>query len=209
MFAKFYQIPYPTHKSPMDGDTAHRDLDWACAANTDRVFVLDVGSGDRDVSKKQKLDLLQTHFWPALARWVESRQEVLPGGTLVGGWWRADMLGMMDWYRDCFHMTARWEDAIVAHADGVWRDVLLTSPWFNWPEFFTLLKEPVLDRAGKPVTNANGWVLYRDKDPRSDGMEDAFLDLWEAVANSRPLRKAKSGHFLLPNTVSRSPSHNL
>ncbi|KAM3560849.1 hypothetical protein MY1884_002718, partial [Beauveria asiatica] len=46
-------------------------------------------------------------------------QQVLPGGTLVGGWWRADMMGMLDWYRDCLRMTPRWDDAVVAHADGV------------------------------------------------------------------------------------------
>lgn len=199
MYAKYYQIPYPTHKSPMDGDTAHRDLDWAYAAQTDRIFALRPSDGG--VTRKQKLHLLQTAFWPALARWVEARQEVLPGGTLVGGWWRADMMGMLDWYRDCFHMTARWDDAIVAHTDGVWRDVLLSSPWFHWPDFFPLLKEPVLDGAGSPITDGQGRVLYQDRDPKGEGMEDAFMDVWEAVANSRPLRKTPGGEFIMPHML--------
>ncbi|KAM3448229.1 hypothetical protein MY3296_007968 [Beauveria thailandica] len=199
MYSKFYQIPYPSHKSPMDGDTAHRDLDWACAAQTDRVFSFDVD--ERGVTRDQKLHLLQAEFWPALARWVEARQEVLPGGTLVGGWWRADMMGMLDWYRDCLRMTPRWDDAVVAHADGVWRDALLTSPWFHWAEFFPLLKEPVLDERGRPVTDARGRVLYQDRDPRQDGMEDAFMDLWEAVANARPLKKTPNGQFILPHML--------
>jgi hypothetical protein len=29
--------------------------------------------------------------------------------------------------------------------------------------------------------------VYKKRDPTTDGMEDAFLDLWEAIANSRPL----------------------
>lgn len=182
---KSYQIPYPTHKSPLDGDTAHRDLDWFKASQTDTTFVYPIGRSG--ITRQSKLSLLQTQFWPALTRWVDFRQEVLPGGTIVGGWWRADMLGMMDWYRDCFQMTARWEDAVVAHSDGVWRAVLETSPWRNWPEFFNLLKEPVLEADGRPKRDASGRVLYRDKDPRVEGMEDAFIDIWEEVANRRPL----------------------
>lgn len=205
MYSKYYQIPYPAHKSPMDGDTAHRDLDWAYAAQTDRIFSF--GVNERGVTRDQKLHLLQTEFWPALARWVESRQEVLPGGTLVGGWWRADMMGMLDWYRDCLHMTPRWDDAVVAHADGIWRDVLLTSPWFHWAEFFPLLKAPVLDARGRPIVDGKGRVLYEDRDPCADGMEDAFMDLWEAVANARPLRKTKAGHFILPHML--PPSYEL
>lgn len=182
-----HQIPYPTHKSPLEGDTAHRDLDWALASQTDPSFVHPIGHAG--ITKLSKLALLQNHFWPALAHWVvDQRSEVLPGGTLVGGWWRADIVGMMDWYRDCFGMTARWEDANVAHADGVWRDVLATSPWRDWPEFFPLIKEPVRDKHGNVIVDDQGRWLYRDKDPRTDGMEDAFVDLWEAVANSRPLK---------------------
>ena len=205
MYSKYYQIPYPSHKSPMDGDTAHRDLDWAYAAQTDRIFSF--GVNERGVTRDQKLHLLQTEFWPALARWVESRQEVLPGGTLVGGWWRADMMGMLDWYRDCLHLTARWDDAVVAHADGVWRDVLLTSPWFHWAEFFPLLKEPVLDAHGRPITDDAGRVLYQDRDPHGDGMEDAFMDLWEAVANARPLKKTPAGEFIMPHML--PPSYEM
>lgn len=183
-----HQIPYPTHKSPLEGDTAHRDLDWALASQTDPSFVHPIGHAG--ITKLSKLALLQNHFWPALAHWVvDERSEVLPGGTLVGGWWRADIVGMMDWYRDCFGMTTRWEDANVAHADGVWRDVLATSPWRDWPEFFPLIKEPVRDKQGNVIVDGQGRWLYRDKDPRTDGMEDAFVDLWEAVANSRPLTK--------------------
>ncbi|OAA73721.1 hypothetical protein ISF_00622 [Cordyceps fumosorosea ARSEF 2679] len=201
MYARYNQIPYPTHKSPMDGDTAHRDLDWIAAARTDRVFAL-APSPRGPVPRAAKLRLLQTAFWPALARWVEARQEVLPGGTLVGGWWRADMLGMLDWYRDCLGLVPRWDDAVAAHRDGVWRDALLSSPWFHWPEFFHLLKEPVRDAEGRLVTEeATGGVLYRDRDPRGEGMEDAFMDVWEAVANKRPLKKTARGEFILPHML--------
>lgn len=179
----------------MDGDTAHRDLDWARASQTDRVFVYRVG--EQGITRQKKLELLQSNFWPALARWVDFRQEVLPGGTVVGGWWRADMLGMIDWYRDCFRMTARWEDAGIAHSDGMWRAVLETSPWRNWPEFFNLLKEPVVDSSGRPTRDAAGRPVYRDKDPRAEGMEDAFMDLWEEVANRRPVVKSKHADLVL------------
>ncbi|EHK40192.1 hypothetical protein TRIATDRAFT_302624 [Trichoderma atroviride IMI 206040] len=169
----------------MDCDTAHRESDWVQAASFDRIYVLQVG--EFGVTRQQKLDLLQKIFWPALARWVISRQQILPGGTILGGWWRADMQGMMDWYRECLHMTARWEDAIIAHTDGIWRIALETSPWRDWPEFFLLLNEPVVDGNGQPVRDATGRIVYQDRDPTTDGMEDAFLDLWEAIANSRPL----------------------
>ncbi|ATY64757.1 hypothetical protein A9K55_005165 [Cordyceps militaris] len=202
MYSRHYQIPYPSHKSPLDGDTAHRDLDWAYAAQSDRVFSF--GVNERGVTRAHKLVLLQTQFWPALARWVEARQEVLPGGTLVGGWWRADMMGMLDWYRDCLGLTPRWDDAVVAHADGVWRDVLATSPWFHWAEFFPLLKEEVRDASGQVITDGEGRVLYQDRDPRGDGMEDAFVDLWEAVANKRPLKKTRAGLFVLPHMLPSS-----
>jgi hypothetical protein len=185
MYGNFQQISYPTHKSPMDCDTAHRESDWVQAASFDRIYVLKVG--EFGVTRQQKLDLLQKIFWPALARWVISRQQILPGGTILGGWWRADMQGMMDWYRECLHMTARWEDAIIAHTDGIWRIALETSPWRDWPEFFLLLNEPVVDGNGQPVRDSNGRIVYKKRDPTTDGMEDAFLDLWEAIANSRPL----------------------
>ncbi|KAL7968489.1 hypothetical protein HDV63DRAFT_405932 [Trichoderma sp. SZMC 28014] len=185
MYGNFQRVPYPTHKSPMDCDTAHRESDWVQAASFDRIYVLQVG--EFGVTRQQKLDLLQKIFWPALARWVISRQQILPGGTILGGWWRADMQGMMDWYRECLHMTARWEDAIIAHTDGIWRIALETSPWRDWPEFFLLLNEPIVDGNGQPVRDATGRIVYKDRDPTTDGMEDAFLDLWEAIANSRPL----------------------
>ncbi|RFU73950.1 hypothetical protein TARUN_8331 [Trichoderma arundinaceum] len=185
MYGNFQRIPYPTHKSPMDGDTAHRDLDWVYAAQTDRTYVLRVG--EFGVTRQQKLDVLENTFWPALVRWVISRQQILPGGTILGGWWRADMQGMMDWYRECLHMTARWEDAIIAHTDGIWRTALETSPWRDWPEFFLFLNEPVMDDNGQPLRDGSGRIVYKDRDPTTDGMEDAFLDLWETIANSRPL----------------------
>lgn len=185
-----YRIPYPSHKSPLEDDSANRDGDWAIASQTDPSFVHPVGTAG--ITRSGKLALLQNHFWPALARWVDERSQVLPGGTVVGGWWRADIVGMMDWYRDCFGMTSRWEDAGVAHADGIWRDVLATSPWRDWPEFFGLLKEPVLTRDGKFITDGKGGTMYRDKDPRTAGLEDAFVDLWEAIANTRPLKMPSS-----------------
>ncbi|KAK5993083.1 hypothetical protein PT974_06511 [Cladobotryum mycophilum] len=185
MYGGFQQIPYPTHKSPMDGDTANRDLDWLYAASTDRTFVFRVG--EYGVTRQQKMDLLQQQFWPALSRWVVSRQLILPGGSILGGWWRADMQGMMDWYRECFHMTSRWDDAIIAHTDGIWKIALETSPWRDWPEFFLLLKEPVLDERGEPKKGEAGRIMYQDRDPCADGMEDAFMDIWESVANLRPL----------------------
>lgn len=181
-----YRIPYPSHKSPLEDDSANRDGDWALASQTDPSFVHPVGTAG--ITRSGKLSLLQNHFWPALARWVDERSQVLPGGAVVGGWWRADIVGMMDWYRDCFGMTSRWEDAGVAHADGIWRDVLATSPWRDWPEFFGLLKEPVLTREGNFITDGKGGTMYRDKDPRTTGLEDAFVDLWEAIANTRPLK---------------------
>ncbi|PTB65759.1 hypothetical protein BBK36DRAFT_1169453 [Trichoderma citrinoviride] len=204
MYGNFHRIPYPIHKSPMDGDTAHRDLDWVYASQTDRIYVLRVG--EFGVTRQQKLDLLQNVFWPALVRWVISRQQILPGGTILGGWWRADMQGIMDWYRECLHMTARWEDAIIAHTDGIWRTALETSPWRDWPEFFLLLNEPVVDENGQVVRDAQGRILYKDRDPTVDGMEDAFLDLWETIANSRPLANfvsqdaRKDGNLLVSRT---------
>ncbi|MDE9440036.1 hypothetical protein EWS82_13245, partial [Staphylococcus xylosus] len=98
------------------------------------------------------------------------------------------------------------EHAIIAHTDGIWRTALETSPWRDWPEFFLLLNEPVVDANGQAVRIAQGRIVYKDRDPTTDGMEDAFLDLWEAVANSRPLadfvdkRTAKDGDMLASRT---------
>ncbi|KAK2595624.1 hypothetical protein QQS21_006671 [Conoideocrella luteorostrata] len=189
--------PYPLQKSPMEGTTAQHEEEWLHAASTDPTFVHPLGH--KSITEALKLELLQRTFWPSLAQWVEARQEVLqPGGEILGGWSRADMYGMMDWYRLCFNMTSRYEDAVAAHRDGIWRTVILTSPWWDWPEFAYLYVKTVRDAHGAPQRDANGRVQRETRDPYDDKLEDEFMDLWEKVANTRPLRKHANGKVMLP-----------
>ncbi|KZZ90873.1 hypothetical protein AAL_07099 [Moelleriella libera RCEF 2490] len=196
MTLQWRRHPYPTEKSPMEGTTAQHEDEWLHAAFTDPIFIHPIGY--RDVTEVIKLELLQEIFWTALGDWVEARQEILPSGEVLGGWSRADMYGMMDWYRLCFSMTSRYEDAVAAHADGIWRTVILTSPWWNWPEFTHLFSETVLDAQGVPLLNADGRMRREMRDPYDDKLEDEFMDLWERVANSRPLQKRPNGQVMLP-----------
>ncbi|KFG79576.1 hypothetical protein MANI_022039 [Metarhizium anisopliae] len=199
--------PYPTDKSPMEGTTAQHEEEWLHAAYTDPIFTHPIGY--RDITEAIKLELLQKTFWPSLVSWVEARQEVLPSGEILGGWSRADMYGMMDWYRLCFNMTSRYEDAVAAHEDGIWRTVILTSPWWDWPEFAYLYVKTIRDDKGVPQRDANGRVMREMRDPYDDKLEDEFMDIWERVANTRPLRKHANGQVFLPcdrPSVSRTAS---
>lgn len=197
MSGKWSPYPYPTTKSPLEGITAQHEEEWLHAAHTDPTFVHPIGY--KNITELLKLELLQRTFWPALASWVESRQEVIPNGQVLGGWSRADMYGMMDWYRLCFDMTSRYEDAVAAHKDGIWRTVILTSPWWDWPDFTHLFFKTVRDAKGLPVKDATTGRIKRDmRDPYDDTLEDEFMDVWERVANAKPLRKHTNGQLVLP-----------
>ncbi|GAO15856.1 uncharacterized protein UV8b_07740 [Ustilaginoidea virens] len=186
----------------MEGTTAQHEQEWLHAAHTDPVFVHPIGY--KHITEVVKLELLQRTFWTSLTRWVEARRKVLPSGEILGGWSRADMYGMMDWYRLCFNMTSRYEDAVAAHKDGIWRTVILTSPWWDWPEFAYLYVKTVRDANGVPQRDAAGRIRRETRDPYDDRLEDDFMDLWERVANTRPLGKHPDGTVVLP--VDRKPS---
>ncbi|QPG95438.1 hypothetical protein C2857_000665 [Epichloe festucae Fl1] len=205
----WHPYPYPTDKSPLEGTTAQHEQEWLHAALTDPIFAHPIGH--KDITEATKLALLQRTFWTPLTAWVEARREILPGGEILGGWSRADMYGMMDWYRLCFNMTSRYEDAVAAHKDGIWRTVILTSPWWDWPEFAHLYVKTVRDADGVPLRDANGRIRRETRDPCDDRLEDDFMDLWEGVANTRPLRKHLCGRVMLPvdstnTTTSADPS---
>ena len=193
---------YPS-TSPLDGVTANLASDWLTVALADPVFSYPLDHPS--TSEFAKLRLMQETFWPALARWVESRQEVLATGEVLGGWSRADMYGMMDWYRSCLCKTSRYVDAVQAHADGVWLTVLKTSPWFDWPEFIDVYSTPYVDRRASRHYDVHGRLIRVKRHIYHAKREDEFMDLWERVANARPLTKYPDGSYAMPYNLTIEP----
>lgn len=104
---------------------------------------------------------------------------------------------MLTWFRRCFGKPQPEEDP-TAHADGIWRDVLLSSPWFDCPEFMDLLWEVARDRSGNMVLNQQGQGMVVERDPRKAELEEQFLDRWWFRVARLPVRRWPTGDVVMP-----------
>ena len=103
----YYRLMDPeTGKGPLNGATRELDGDWVLASrgiNGEHYYKKAV-LRDRS-TLAAKLRIMQEYHWVALVREVEKRTERNEDGSFIrGGWQRNDMLGMMDWYRDCWQL---------------------------------------------------------------------------------------------------------
>ena len=86
-----------------------------------------------------------------------------------------------------------------AHEDGLWRDVLLSSPWFDCPIFDDLLHKPQI-RNG-PGGEKHGKVHMVKRNPHFVELEDEFLERWWFKATKLKLRRFDNGDAVLPITA--------
>ncbi|KAF9768102.1 hypothetical protein IL306_014656 [Fusarium sp. DS 682] len=86
-----------------------------------------------------------------------------------------------------------------AHEDGLWRRVLLSSPWFDCPIFEDLLRKPQIVN-GK-VRRKNGEVVMKRRDPHFEELEEEFLERWWFKASKLKLRRFDNGDAVLPITA--------
>ncbi|UPK89932.1 hypothetical protein LCI18_000867 [Fusarium solani-melongenae] len=92
--------------------------------------------------------------------------------------------------------------------DGLWREVLLGSPWFDSPVFWDLLWKVAVDHNGKPRLDGNGEVIMKPRDPRSGVLEMRFFDRWWLTASRLPLRRFENGDAVLPITMAYYQAQN-
>ncbi|KAJ4246243.1 hypothetical protein NW762_013591 [Fusarium torreyae] len=88
-----------------------------------------------------------------------------------------------------------------AHEDGLWRRVLLSSPWFDCPIFEDLLSEPQKTKDGEIMRRKNGEVRMKRRDPHFAGLEAEFFRRWWFEASQLPLRRFENGDAVLPMTA--------
>ncbi|KAF7562945.1 hypothetical protein G7046_g1198 [Stylonectria norvegica] len=84
--------------------------------------------------------------------------------------------------------------------DGLWRVMLLNSPWWDCPDFKDLLKEPKKGADGKPVRGADDEVVMVHRDFRRPSAEREFFDRWWQLSKL-PMRRFKNGNVLIPRRV--------
>ncbi|KAG5753434.1 hypothetical protein H9Q70_003938 [Fusarium xylarioides] len=166
--------PYPNNKSPIIPSTSNLDEDWLVAA-TSRVRLFKTLSSSPNI-REYKAEHIQFFFWTALDR--SNRR-----------------------YKDVDAPNAQlWEfHDMHAHEDGLWRDVLLSSPWFDCPIFDDLLHKPQIrnDAGGKK----HGKVRMVKRNPHFVELEDEFLERWRFKAAKLKLRRFDNGDAVLPITA--------
>ncbi|KAH7014983.1 hypothetical protein EDB80DRAFT_706797 [Ilyonectria destructans] len=194
------QLSYPTTKSPIIPGSDHLDADWLTASRVYDVFnmalpaVNEVGYVETWAAKSNHM---QANFWTALDRANRASRPPRGDSEARRCWHYHDMRAMLTWFRRCFGKPQPDDDAS-AHADGMWRDVLLSSPWFDCPEFMDLLWEVARDRSGNVVLNHLGQAMVVERDPRKAELEEQFLDRWWFRVARLPVRRWPTGDVVMP-----------
>ncbi|KAH6989525.1 hypothetical protein BKA56DRAFT_611780 [Ilyonectria sp. MPI-CAGE-AT-0026] len=194
------QLTYPVNKSPIIPGSAQLDADWITASRAYDVFNMAlpaVNTPGYMETWSAKCNHMQANFWAALDR--ANRASRPPRGDPEARrcWHYHDMRAMVTWFRRCFGKPQPEEDA-AAHADGIWRDVLLSSPWFDCPDFMDLLWEVARDRNGNMVLNHLGQGMVVERDPRKAELEEQFLDRWWFRVARLPVRRWPTGDVVMP-----------
>lgn len=190
------RLPYPISKSPIVMSTPNLDEDWVDASEEVFIFTHSVLKFDRTGLLQKKLEHFQFYFWTALDR-ARRLNKPLDGSLRL--WEYHDLQGMLTWWRMCRQVTI--PSGIGESNDGLWRDVLLSSPWFDCPVFYDLLLEVVTDFEGQPWTDTEGKVMVKERNPGSAALEEEFFKRWWLTASRLPLRRFENGDAVLPITM--------
>lgn len=143
----------------------------------------------------------QFYFWTALDR---ARRFNKPLDGSVSLWKPFDVRSMLTWWRMCHQ--APIPTRVGVSNDGLWRDLLLSFPWFDCPLFYDLLWEVATDDNGQPRTetvDGEDLATFKRRDPRSGALESEFVGRWWLVASQVPLRRFENGDAVLPITAER------
>lgn len=84
-------------------------------------------------------------------------------------------------------------------SDGVWRFALLSSPWWDCPIFDYLLWKP----EGRDDRDLGRWdpgTVLEKRVSRHVELERDFLNTWDYVATTFPMRRFSNGDAVLPLT---------
>lgn len=94
-----------------------------------------------------------------------------------------------------------------AHADGTWRIVLDSSPWYDCPYFKDLALKPV-GTSDLDFTYFNEWKPYEEgialenRNACHAELEYEFLARWRSkTVQLMPLRRFKNGDAVIPLTA--------
>ncbi|KAL6866410.1 hypothetical protein ACO1O0_002519 [Amphichorda felina] len=183
--------------NPIRDTSPYPSEDWLKAAGEDPIFLQDAET-DMSQAASAKLTLMRDVFWPWLRALVTVRQD--SQGTFDSPWKEKDLLGMLNWYRLAFHLPMQ---ASVASArepcDGVWRLMLLSSPWGRCEHFDDLLfsgEEPTPDMTGRREHMVFSMEqLARCRRQAFRGMRHPFSAGMEHEAMGRLVRVANAGDF--------------
>lgn len=134
--------PYPVTNLIKDTEPFPSDA-WLEIARMDKVFVLNPRT-DASLATSSKLTLLRDVFWPWLRTCVDKKKDKSTSTDDDALWGEHEFLGMLNWYRLFFAMPM--QDRITPSrlpSDGVWRLMVLSSPWGKCEHFDDLLFEGV------------------------------------------------------------------
>ncbi|KAF5023180.1 hypothetical protein F66182_4761 [Fusarium sp. NRRL 66182] len=148
------------------------DPEWLHASRYFLIFSVFPGAYTHRDIKLRKNQHLQFFFWTALDRANRRFKDVQDPNERL--WEFHDM------------------------HDGLWRSLLLGSPWFDCPIFEDLLFEIRKKANGEVMLDKDGNPQKQKRDPRSEELEEAFFDRWWYKASKLPLRRFPNGDAVLP-----------
>ncbi|KAM0427945.1 hypothetical protein ACHAPT_007405 [Fusarium lateritium] len=191
----YLPYPYPLH-APVISSTPFPDEHWIQTSHHVLIFTHHVPRPDGVGLYAKKLEHFQFYFWTALDR---ARRSNKPLDGSVRLWERFDLRGMLTWWRICLQVPipTRFDTG----NDGLWRDLLMSSPWFDCPIFWDLLWEYAKNNTGLPGGNDNAGLVPMPRDPRSSMLEEEFFERWWVLASGLPLRRFENGDAVLPITA--------
>jgi hypothetical protein len=147
--------------------------DWMAQAMTDPVYL---SSKEEDLSSatSAKLTLMRDLFWPWLRACIIKKQEKagMKGDPSRPLWSEHEFLGMLNWHRAFFHHEMKSKiTSPLEKSDGMWRMMVLSSPWAKCAHFDDLLYE------GREISSNTLGVaeaLIFSEDPYARSMRQAF-----------------------------------
>lgn len=134
---------------------------------------------------------------------IRSIQTAISHWTAGMRYQRCHMEGIIERCRIEFGLIST-SDSSLEHelmSRGVWRLVHELGPWWDWPEFDEMFIEPAIDRDGRLLKDDMGRLVWRDRNPYGQYMEEEYLDLWARVANGKSLRTRPYGELVMPQLV--------
>ncbi|CAM1503581.1 Fc.00g011720.m01.CDS01 [Cosmosporella sp. VM-42] len=191
------EASYPTTAGPIIPGSKQQNFDWVSASENSQIFIMPLPT-DKDDCKaveRKKHEHMQEYFWTALDR--HNPEGLSPDGTFARVWGNDDMEGMISWYRRCLGRPS--PPANTPGSDGIWKDVLKTSPWWDCLLFFHLIYTAKRDENGELVKKANGAQIFINRELEGKPeLEAEFLHIWREQAKEMPLRRFKNGDIVTP-----------